>query len=499
MISLENCSVSLIDTLMVTGSNADQRKARGIRHSLGEILCIMIFGFLMLENTYRGIYRLFKYNNENQEALKEVLELPHGIPSYSTLSRAMKTADPVILCIQIADFFYQLVPHDPGMPDQICVDGKTVRAAQSKQKTGSNVYILNSFSAGAQLFLAQLRVGQKKQEGKEFEENAAAILEGIYGTVTADSMSTRKSILEIICRCGNDAVLPVKGNNKLLSSRIRSFIIKQIAEQPDNVDSYVDLNGHDEQEKPSMVITDPEFTFHEEDNTKYGDDQEYPLENLKLYNELFNHPECKVNELNQIIIPECDPKNKDIIWIPFDGRWISMVKSHGRYERREAVLLTNDDIFGDEVKREEYAGWDSVQSIGFIRRFRGEFHHIPGGNSAQVLKVSVTLVPYVSINKLLSAKELNDTVRTHWNVETGHNVLDNLLYEDRCTMHAGSATENCSWLRKVVFNVLSILRQIDPQIENSENGFKACAQKYCGSIPKIVKLLSNPFSALLNK
>ena len=98
-----------------------------------------------------------------------------------------------------------------------------------------------------------------------------------------------------------------------------------------------------------------------------------------------------------------------------------------------------------------------------------------------------------------SAKELNDKVRTHWNVETGHNVLDNLLYEDRCTMHAGSATENCSWLRKVVFNVLSILRQIDPQIENSENGFKACAQKYCGSIPKIVKLLSNPFSALLNK
>lgn len=483
-------SQSLIDLFDNTALYADPRKRRGKRHSLQEILLILLVGYMLKIPSYRAIWRAFTINEDHRAALEKVLPLPYGIPHYSTFSRVLSTLDPIVLAWSVADFFYQLLSHGPDKRQHICVDGKAIRAAQSKSKTGRNLYILNVFDAGVNLFLLQLRVDEKKQEAKEFERQAESILDGMWGTVTADALSSRKTIVEKILDCGMDAVLPIKGNNDNLKKRILTFFHDMIASESESasehIDAWVDLNGHEANQVPAEVVTNPVISFHEEDNPTNGDDVIYPLEKLRLYDKLFNYPKCEYGADGTLISPVCDPSNKHILWVAVDGRWISLVQSHDRYERREIMLWTDLDGFAEERCRCEYEGWDGIKTVGLITRYRAEFFHDSSSpNKPRVLKLSITRTPYITTCLFASAMEFGTIVRRHWAIETAHGVIDKFFSEDKCSTRTGAGPENCSCLRKTAYNIVSLLFQRSGKKGPADNEeFTACAEKHCSTVRK---------------
>ena len=495
----ESCytEYSLMDILGKAGAEADGRMKRGIRHPFSTILLIMLMGYLLGRNTYRGICRLFQ-EQDMYNSLKALVDLPHGLPSYSTMSRAMKAADPVILACSTAEFFFQILNDDR---QQICLDGKAIIAAQSKCLTGANLYIVNVFVAGINIFLNHMRVGPKKQEGKVIEAELANILGGLAeGTVvTADAMSTKKAILEKICRCHYNAILPVKKNNSNLRDRILRFIAEHVQDMPDALEYYEDIGPHSPEEIPGSFVCNPVVKIYEEDNRKDNADaaEVCPESELSFYDNYYHYiPAVSDNDGNPIP-PVIDAANRSIIYVLINGRWVPMVKTHGRFERREYELFVDDTVFAMESLSPEFGGWDCIRRVGQVTRYRAEWKR-DKDTKERVLHVSVTRTPYI-LSSLVSVKEFAETIRRHWAIEEFHGVIDELFNEDRSTVRIGHGPENCSLIRKIAYNILSVKQSISSRSDNGKDyytpskseGFRETMQNEFNTIGKIWKFLSH--------
>ena len=488
---------SLTDILGKAGAEADGRMKRGIRHPFSTILLIMLIGYLLGRNTYRGIYRLFR-SQDMYDSLKTLIDLPHGIPSYSTMSRTMKVADPVILACSIAEFFFQLL--NDGR-QQICLDGKAIIAAQSKSMTGANLYIVNVFVAGINIFLNHMRVGPKKQEGKVIEAEVSNILGGLgEGTVvTADAMSTKKSILEKICRCHYDAILPVKKNNSNLRDRILRFIAEHVQDMPDALEYYEDIGSYSPEEIPGSFVRNPIVKIYEEDNRKDNADaaEVCPESEFLFYDKYYHYIPAESDKRGKPIPPDIDASNKSLIYVPINGRWVPLAKTHGRFERREYELFVDDAVFAMESLSPEFGGWDFIRRVGQVTRYRAEWKR-DKDTKERVLHVSVTRTPYI-LSSPVSVKEFAETVRRHWAIEEFHGVIDELFNEDRSTVRIGHGPENCSLIRKIAYNILSVKQSINSRSNNGKDhyesskseGFRETMQNDFNTIEKIWKFLSN--------
>ena len=327
--------------------------------------------------------------------------------------------DQECLAYEIADFLYQLADHKEGAPEHIAIDGKAIRAALNKTVSGSNLYIINIFNASTQLFLYQMRVGPKSQEGKVIEENIESILCGIPSVVAMDAMGTKKAILDIICNSHNNAVLPLKGNNKLLTENVRNFIIEHAKLDNGDVEHLLDLDGHYEDEVPSAYIDNTQATLYEEDNRKEHPEEGRPINEFTFFDNTYNY-KIVSPENQDLHFEETDKKSK-VVQVLIGNHWVTMVKTHGRFERREYELITNKELFADARINSVYDGWDNIVQVGMATRYRGVWRHRKGGG--QYLQVSVTRTPYL-MTQYYSIDEFANYVRGHWSVETFHNVVD---------------------------------------------------------------------------
>ncbi|MER2010478.1 MAG: transposase family protein, partial [Psychrobacillus sp.] len=135
----------------------DERKSRGIRHSMSEILLVILLGFLAGCTSLRSIAGYFAPDNpslklERQKLISSIVDLPFGIPDSSTLSRSIKKLNPVPFVVAFAEYMTSLVPHDPNKQINLAIDGKAVVAALNKRTSGYNYYIVNVFAAAYHLF-----------------------------------------------------------------------------------------------------------------------------------------------------------------------------------------------------------------------------------------------------------------------------------------------------------------------------------------------------------
>lgn len=554
---------SIADTLAQAGDQADQRHARGLRHSLGNMLICLLCAFLTGINTLRGTAKWIK-KPEIKTKLESYLDFEHGTPSASTFSRTLRAADNIVLQVQLADFFYQLVDHDPGEPEHLCFDGKVIRAAQSKAVTGYSLDIENMFNASFNLFLYQMRVGKKKQEGKEVEKEIYNLLMGYDScVVTGDAMMTKKQIVDLICQGNCEAILPVKGNNKKLRDFLRDLIEDQIMTNPDDVSSTVDLGQYGNDDVASAFHTNTRVKIFEEDNRNVSLEDTYesneeetteiigdeevspssvessenaclsgesavaiessenecvseedpsviepsenecaseegpsavepsenecasdegpsavessentsktgnkpsnmnaaaskPVEDFMFFDDVYNYH--KVGFLNnRVIAPVLNPDNKQLEYFLIAGRWIPMFKTHGRFERREYSVLINQDTLAHAMLNPVFFGWNEIAQIGITTRYRAELCY-DSDTKKQYYNISITRTPYI-LTKEHTVEEFGDYVKQHWDIETFHGVLDRVFCEDKSTIRCGSAPENCSLLRKLAFNLLTILNQ----------------------------------------
>ena len=440
---------SLLEVITLGAEEADRRHARGIRHPLSSMLAILLIGFLLGQNTIRGICRFFS-SGDKLDQLRSFLNLPFGIPSPSCYTRTLAVVDPLPIVTCYADFLYQLVPHEPGKAQHICADGKALNAAQNRALTGKSLYIINIFLAAYHLFTYQVRVGPKSQEGKVLEEEIYDILYQDPSVVTADAMATKKAIVEMICKAGSNAVLPVKKNNKNLMNLLLGFCVP-LAQKDEATDHYLDLNDFSESDMPSAFIENTRCAVFDEDNRKEPDaGGERPIQAHTFFNKLY---QCPIRTDKR---PSLGQKNKSLFYVQVGNRWVPMAYVHGRFERREYELFTDPALI--DVLHENVAmdGWENVEAVGLVTRYRGESKRDSDKNK-QYVQISVTRTPYFLTANPGSARQFAKMVKNHWAIEEGHNCLDDLFDEDHSTIRIGNAPETCSLFRKMAYNMISLL------------------------------------------
>ena len=196
----------------------DSRQERKVRHSLKDILVIVLFATLANADDWVEIALFAK---EYQDYLRNYIELKNGVPSHDTLSRVMGMLSPDILQ-QLYGKWQDLLNRDEGRALQkiICVDGKTM--CSNKRKGGKPSHIVSAWSREDGFCLGQKAVEEKSNEITAIPK----LLERIQikgQIVTIDAMGTQKEIAETIRKKRADYVLAVKGNQKNLYEDLKLY------------------------------------------------------------------------------------------------------------------------------------------------------------------------------------------------------------------------------------------------------------------------------------
>ena len=116
----------------------------------------------------------------------------------------------------------------------------------------------------------------------------------------------------------------------------------------------------------------------------------------------------------------------------------------------------------------------------------------------QYIKILVARTPYILTANPGSARQFAEIVKNHWAIEEGHGCLDDLFDEDHSTKRIGNAPEACSLLRKIPYNLISLL-DARAQKESSSTGKRGRRLEETlesltrGGIPQIKKLISRRF------
>lgn len=196
----------------------DVRQERKVRHSVKDILIIVLFATLANADTWEQIADFAQWN---EAYLRQYIELKNGIPSHDTIQRVMGMIRPENLQ-QLQMKWQEMLNSNEGgkLRKIICVDGKTMRS--NKRKGSKPCHIVSAWSREDGYCLGQKAVEEKSNEITAIPKVLEAI--EIKGQiVTIDAMGTQTAIVETIRKRRADYVLAVKGNQGGLETAIKEY------------------------------------------------------------------------------------------------------------------------------------------------------------------------------------------------------------------------------------------------------------------------------------
>lgn len=202
------------------GELEDYRRQGSISHLLIDILFIMICGVISGANTLKAVAL---YAERKEKWLSEILQLPDGVPSYSTFWTVFALLDPLALEKCFVEWVQSKVRLKDG--DVVCIDGKALRGTAETGQPHSFVHIVSAWTATHQLTLGQLKVDGKSNEISAIPKllDVVDIAETI---VTIDAMGCQTDIAEKIVAKGADYVLALKGNQGALADEVENYFIQ---------------------------------------------------------------------------------------------------------------------------------------------------------------------------------------------------------------------------------------------------------------------------------
>jgi len=145
------------------------------------------------------------------------IDMPHGIPDPTTISRLLSRLEPDDL-VRIYLQFLGTLGVTPS--DVMSYDGKTMRAVSGRAATR---HILSFFSHDTHLALGQVGVSGKGRELPAFEEllkqgKSSGLVTGKL--LLGDALHTQKATVKATLKAGADYLFVVKGNQRLLGRQI---------------------------------------------------------------------------------------------------------------------------------------------------------------------------------------------------------------------------------------------------------------------------------------
>ena len=169
----------------------DDRQQRKVRHTLKDILVIVLFATLANADDW---VEMALFAESYQDYLRKYIELKNGIPSHDTIRRVMGMISPEIIQ-QLYGKWQDRLNQNEGelLKKIICIDGKTMRS--NKRGDGKASHIVSAWSKESGFCLGQKAVEEKSNEIVAIPELLDKIQ--IKGQiVTIDAMGTQTAIAE---------------------------------------------------------------------------------------------------------------------------------------------------------------------------------------------------------------------------------------------------------------------------------------------------------------
>ncbi len=141
----------------------DVRQHRKVRHSIKDILIIVLFATPANADTWEQIADFALWN---EEYLRQYIELKNGIPSHDTIQRVMGMIRPENLQ-QLQRKWQELLDSNEGekLKKIICVDGKTMRS--NKREGTKPCHIVSAWSREDGYCLGQKAVEEKVMRSRQ--------------------------------------------------------------------------------------------------------------------------------------------------------------------------------------------------------------------------------------------------------------------------------------------------------------------------------------------
>ena len=192
----------------------DPRIDRTKKHALIDIIVIAICAVVSGAKSWVDVA---DFGESKKEWFSSFLDLNHGIPSHDTFRR-------VFILLKPDEFFkifkkwIKVITDDADL-EQICIDGKSLRATFEKGKSYSAIHMVNAWSTGLGLALGQVKTDAKSNEITAVPELIERL--DIEGTlVSTDAMGCQVNIAKKIRSKGADYLFALKGNQEKLNERV---------------------------------------------------------------------------------------------------------------------------------------------------------------------------------------------------------------------------------------------------------------------------------------
>lgn len=197
----------------------DYRCDREKKHDLAEMLVCVTLGFLCGRTTIRGS---LKWCKNHLEELREHMELKHGIASPSTITRMLSGIDDELALYAFMEWIGEIVD---SKNTHLAIDGKALRGAAEKTKSGTAPMLLNVVETVRGVILAQLPIDSKTNEITVIPE-LLKLLDIRGSVITIDAIGTQTAIMEQIHEQEGHFVLTVKKNQPDAYVEIHTFLDK---------------------------------------------------------------------------------------------------------------------------------------------------------------------------------------------------------------------------------------------------------------------------------
>jgi hypothetical protein len=193
----------------------DPRRPWGnLRHKLEDILVI---GLVSMVCDGEDFEDMEVFGREREEALKQLLELPSGIPDESTFYRVFSRIQPEALSRRLYEWVSG-VRETAGVA--VNIDGKTVRVSGNDGRAA--LHVVSARAGEEDIILGRIAV-DKKSNGITAIPKLLALLDIQRAMVTIDAMGCRRETAAKIRERKADYLLSVKDNQPALHQDIRDY------------------------------------------------------------------------------------------------------------------------------------------------------------------------------------------------------------------------------------------------------------------------------------
>ena len=374
----------------------DYRCGREKKHDLAEMLVCVTLGVLCGRTTIR---RSLKWCRNHLEELRKHMKLNYGIASPSTITRMLSGIDEEFALYAFMEWIGEIVD---SKNTHLAIDGKALRGAAEKAKSGTTPMLLNVVETVRGLILAQLPVDSKTNEITAIPE-LLKLLDIRGSVITIDAIGTQTTIMEQIHEQEGHFVLTVKKNQPDAYEEIHTFL--------DQLEEEAEKKGKSETPDPVM--------------------QEY-LGKYEEISQMEKNRDRKEYRTYQICNDTSNLMKKEKEW--------THVQSIGRV--KQVRIPVEKDSQGNDITptKEEFLKKGS--------------RRVPAPSAEEGIRKDIQCTALIS-DLILTAEELGSIKRMHWSIENRlHHVLDDTFREDRSP--AKKSRNNLSLIRKFAYNILRL-------------------------------------------